>query len=184
MSLHRNPRDWNSLRTIKPLALVILVALSPAAAAAELVIKVSPRASEQLAAFYEARGFPAPAVKLISGHCFIGVTVKNRTDKVVWLEPGRWRIVGADKSHKGIRPLDNDYWQRRWQEIGLSPAKQATFRWTQLPKSRDLQPQEPVGGNIAIPATTGPLALELRFATGQGRTGPEIRRRVGGLRCR
>jgi len=158
--------------------------VSPWAAAGELTMRVSPRAAPQIAAFYEARGFPAPAVKLISGHCFLGVTVKNNTDQVVWLEPGRWRIYGQDLPGTGIPPLDRDYWQKRWQEIGLSPAKQATFRWTQLPESRDLRPQEPVGGNISIPATSGQFALELLFATGQDRSGPEIRRRFEGLRCR
>lgn len=172
------------MRRIRLLGLATFVALSPLAVASTLMVKVSPRASEQIAAFYEARGFPPPAVRLVSGHCFIGVTVKNRTGNVVWLEPGRWRFVMTEKDGNDFRPLDSEYWQRRWQEIGLSPAKQATFRWTQLPKSRDLQPQEPVGGNIAIPATTGSFALELRFATGPDRSGPEIRRRFDGLRCR
>jgi len=158
--------------------------VSPWVVAGELTIRVSPRAVPQIAAFYEARGFPEPAVKLISGHCFIGVTVKNDTDTVVWLEPGRWRAVPAEKPGTGVAPLDRDYWQQQWLKIGLPPAKQATFRWTQLPESRDLRPQEPVGGNISIPATTRPFALELRFATGQDRAGPEIRRRFDGLHCR
>lgn len=177
-------RSWKTLRTSRRLFIAAMALVSPWVAAGELTIRVSPRAAPQIAAFYEARGFQAPAVKLISGHCFIGVTVKNNTDQVVWLEPRYWRIVAADQPGSGIRPLDRDYWQQRWQQIGLPPSKQATFGWTQLPESRDLQPLEPVGGNIAIPATTRPFALELRFATGQDRAGPEIQRRFDGLRCR
>jgi len=177
-------RNWKTLRISRWIVIATMALVSPWVVAGELAIRVSPRAAPQIAAFYEARGFPVPAVKLISGHCFIGVTLKNDTDKVVWLEPGRWRIIETDNPATESQPLDRHYWQQRWREIGLAASKQATFRWTQLPESRDLQPQEPVGGNIAIPATARPFALELRFATGRERSGPEIRRRFDGLRCR
>lgn len=148
-----------------------------------LEIRVQVRTAEQIAAFYEARGFSVAALKRISQHCFIGVAVFNHTNDVVWLETDRWRVVPTATPGETLVPLQAGYWREIWQEIGLAKAKQATFRWTQLPEVRDLQPQEPVGGNIAIPGRSGTLSLDLVLVTGQDREGREIRRRFSGLRC-
>ncbi len=39
----------------------------------------------------------------------------------------------------------------------LPQANRSTFGWTQLPAVRDLQPDEPVGGNLVFPGTTGSI---------------------------
>jgi hypothetical protein len=188
-------RAWNSLRrTSRNLSvlLTVLGALLSAMAAPAihgsdtdqgLLIKVAPRTPAQIAAFYEARGFPQTALAKLSAYCFIGVSVRNNTGTVVWLQPGRWRFHAKNTKNAIVAPISSNHWRQLWREIGLPGGKQATFRWTQLPDERDLRPQEPVGGNIAMQTTAGIYDLEMVFSTGTHGDGPEIRRRFAGLRC-
>jgi hypothetical protein len=107
--------------------------------------------------------------------------MRHQRRDVVWLEPSRWRFV--DAGGRGIRHLDRAYWARRWETLAVPAASRATFGWTQLPESRDLLPGEPVGGNVVIEPPAGPFRLELRFATGADKRGPELRAVVEGLSC-
>lgn len=134
-----------------------------------------------MSAFYEARGFPPKATALLSGFCFVTVIIRNRSDKVVWLEPARWKIQ-TDQG-RIVSPLAPEDWGRQWDKVGLPAAQRATFQWTQLPKSRDLQPHEPVGGNLTLRRFPGKFKLKMVFATGEERDGKPIRAEIPGLSC-
>ena len=143
-----------------------------------LTVDVVIRTSEGVAAFYEARGFPPEALAVVRDACFIGVIAVNRTREVIWIEPGRWEFRDARGALPRLTPED---WNRRWDRVALEPAKRATFRWTQLPDARDLQPDEPVGGNVTLPAPRGPVTVTMKFrseTTGQDRT-----TEFGGILC-
>ena len=118
---------------------------------------------QQISAFYEARGFPPEALERIRQTCFITVHVDNKGNDVLWLETASWRIT---QSGKPARRLDQDYWNRIWDEIDLPQANRSTFGWTQLPDVRDLQPTEPVGGNIVLPRNGSPYSITANFHTG------------------
>lgn len=145
-------------------------------------LTVSVRTPEQVLAFYSARGFPDNAVRALAEKCLVTVGMRHQRKAVVWLEPSRWRFVAADGTE--IRRLDRAYWAQRWQALAVPPASRATFGWTQLPERRDLRSGEPVGGNVVIEPPAGTFRLELRFATGADRRGPELRAVVEGLSCR
>lgn len=210
MAHPRHLRAWSSLKTISlanrkltgVLALVMVSVLAgplPGMAQAitttttqevvinGLTITVRTRTATQIAGFYEARGFPDSALELLARHCFMTVTIQNLSKQVVWLEPGRWRVEQGAESRV---LLGAEYWRQQWRKNGLSPAKQATFRWTQLPKKRDLQPNEPVGGNITLlrmsgrkPGKSSQFSINAVFATGQDRLGGDIHARFQGLSC-
>ncbi len=145
-----------------------------------LSIRLSPRTPQQVAAFYEARGFPPRAVHVLKQSCFVTVRIHNRSNTVVWLEPDNWRfLVRKDE----IRRLDRPHWTGQWQRLGVSQANRSTFGWTLLPESRDLQPDEPVGGNITLPRTDRPFAVEARFATGADKQGKTLTVRFDDVRC-
>jgi hypothetical protein len=139
------------------------------------------RTPDQMTAFYAGRGFPAAMLEPISHVCFLTVSLRHVRQDVVWLEPSRWRILDADGNN--VQRLDRDFWNRVWETMQAPPASRATFGWTQLPESRDLQPGEPVGGNITIAPPNGVFNLELHFATGPDKKGPEIIGRIEGLVC-
>lgn len=150
---------------------------------AGVVIRVRTRTPEQIAAFYEARGFSSAARQVLANHCFIGVSIQNRSGRVVWLEPGKWKIDAKASGNRLVSPLSEEYWRHQWDRVLLSPAQRATFKWTQLPRARDLQPQEPVGGNLTLQRISGKFSLEMTFDTGNNRKGEILRTQFTDLRC-
>jgi hypothetical protein len=148
---------------------------------AQVEFSVSVRTPEQQTAFYAARGFPAAAIQKITATCFLTAGVYNRSSQVVWLELSEWQL--ADTAGKAVERISRAQWDQSWRELDVPLASRATFGWTQLPESRDLQPGEPVGGNIAVRAPQGPFTLRARFLTGADKSGSPIEFEVRGLRC-
>lgn len=124
-------------------------------------VSISARTSEQIEAFYSARGFPAAALKTLREACFFTVGIRNGSDDVVWLELERFSI--KDGSGKSVARITRPQWTKRLQALKVPLASQSTFGWTQLPERRDLQPDEPVGGNFAIPRQSGAVHLTANF---------------------
>jgi hypothetical protein len=135
---------------------------------------------DQMAAFYEARGFPDNAIERLRRTCFVMAHIENRGDEVLWLELKNWHFLTRQGE---VRRLDRNYWERAWEEIGLPQANRSTFGWTQLPGKRDLQPGEPVGGNVILPATAEPFTLQADFLTGKNKRAGMISVRFENLRC-
>lgn len=146
----------------------------------DLLVVVIPRTPEQMAAFYEARGFPAAAIALIRETCFVTVHIENKSDGILWLDLDQWRFTADGKP---LARIDLRDWETRWDSIDLRQASRSTFGWTQLPVLRDLQPDEPVGGNLVFPGDTQTLTIEARFPAGTDRKGKAISIGFGKLRC-
>lgn len=131
----------------------------------QLRLRLIARTPQQMAAFYEGRGFPPLALKEITQTCFITVSLRNKSGNILWLEPATWEFT----SSKGkLSRLDRKHWQQRWQAIELAQAQRATFGWTLLPERRDLRPDEPVGGNIVLPRTSTPFDIAMKFRAVSG----------------
>lgn len=145
-----------------------------------LIIRAQPRTPEQIAAFYAARGFPPAAIEALTKTCFITVTIVNERQEVVWLELDNFRFV--DAKGRALPRIARKQWQARWETLALPAAKRATFGWTQLPERRDLQPGEPVGGNVTIQAPQGRFTLEARFRLGET-PGRVLQARIPDLVC-
>lgn len=144
-------------------------------------LRISSGRPESIAAFYEARGFPLPAIRALRETCFLNVVIRNQRTDIVWLELDRWRF--SDEAGRAVERLARAHWDAQWERLALPAANRATFGWTQLPEVRDLRPDEPVGGNVLVAAPTGRFRLEARFATGENKSGPEIVVRVADLIC-
>ena len=140
-----------------------------------------PRTPQQMAAFYEARGFPDAMIDLTRRYCFITVLLQNKTDDILWHELERWRFVTADGT--AIARRSRDWWQAQWEAMRAPLPSRSTFRWTLLPQRLDFRPGEREGGNITLVRTGEPFRLSARFATGTDRSGEEIVLRLEGLRC-
>jgi hypothetical protein len=183
MNPRRAQQPGTKLLPRAALASVVALACSTAAAVGEpapLQLKLSPRTPNQVAAFYEARGFPDAALERIRAACFVTVGLRNKTDKVVWLELARWRVTSATGT---VRRITREDWAGTWQEVGVAAAQQSTFGWTLLPEGRDLRPDEPVGGNLTLVRTGEPFTLEAIFKTGPNRRDGEIQLRYENLQC-
>ncbi len=143
---------------------------------------LSARTPEQTDAFYSARGLPTNAVQAIAQTCFLTVGLHNRSADVVWLDLAHWRFT--DASGREIARISLPEWTARWQKMSVPLAAQATFGWTQLPETRDMQPDEDVGGNVPLtPPPSGEFTLVARFPTGAEGKGKPIIISVPGLTC-
>ncbi|HEY5604644.1 MAG TPA: hypothetical protein VIM41_16190 [Gammaproteobacteria bacterium] len=141
---------------------------------------LSPRTPEQMAAFYEGREFPTQAVAATTQHCFITVGMRNVGKTKIWLDLNRWRIYNAQGP---IERTGRDQWKAIWQKLDVPLASQATFSWTLLPESRDLHPDEPVGGNITLQPTDTSFTIEAIFATGDDQHGKPLVIKIDNVRC-
>lgn len=158
-----------------------------AAAAADRVtvdgiaLSAQARTREQLEAFYSARGLPPDAVAAIAQHCFVTIGIRNRRRDVAWLIPARWQFL--DATGKPVARITRMQWQARWDELKVPSAARSAFNWTQLPEARDLQPDEPVGGNIALARSAAPFTLVAEFPIGARDAARVVRIRVPNLQC-
>ena len=146
-----------------------------------LVVSLSPRTPDQLYAFYSARGFPETALQHITRRCFLTIGIRNERSDVVWLELDNWRFI--DRHGRELARIKRTEWNARWDRIQLMPAQRAAFNWTQLPERRDLQPAEPVGGNVSLPPPASTFTLDAKFLTGADKHGPVVRLRIENLMC-
>ena len=146
----------------------------------ELLMVVIPRTVEQMAAFYEARGFPQRAIDEVTATCFVTIHIDNKSRHVTWLETGNWRLTSQGKA---LRILGSEFWDATWEKIDLPQAFRSTFFWTQLPPVVDLHPDEPVGGNIVLLGKTGRFDIEANFKTGADKQGEPLQVRFTDIEC-
>lgn len=142
--------------------------------------RLLPRTAEQMAAFYEGRGFPESARNNIKNTCFFTAGFRNKSDKVIWLELANWHFYTTTGE---VKRLDRSYWNTQWDKIQLPQSSRSTFGWTLLPEERDLQPYESVGGNIVLPVLDEPITLKAYFVTGQNKRGTGINVEFRDIRC-
>jgi hypothetical protein len=146
----------------------------------DLLMVLMPHTPDQITAFYEARGFPKTALELISDTCFVTVHIENKSRRVIWLETANWSLSSNNRT---IRQRSEEDWDALWDEISLPLANRATFGWTQLPEQRDLQPDEPVGGNIVLDGDIRKFNLEAHFLTGAHKRGGMLKIRFQDIDC-
>ena len=146
----------------------------------DLLVVLRQRTPEQMAAFYEARGFPGAAIERIKASCFVTVHMDNRGHDVIWLDTALWIFTSKGKP---LERLDRSYWDSQWDSIKLRQASRSTFGWTQLPALRDLQPDEPVGGNLVFPGNTEHFDMTLNLPTGADRQGKPITLEFRDVEC-
>jgi len=146
---------------------------------------VSPRTPEQIGAFYAARGLPPAALQELAKVCFLTVGLHNKRKEILWLEPAQWRFVDAQGKAPGneVTRIARPEWAARWKALQVPLAAQSTFGWTQLPESRDLYPDESVGGNLTLVPPPGSFSLVARFRTGADGKGKVIELTLPNLSC-
>jgi len=189
----RVPLSRDSLRSLATFLLGLLFLSSTACAEQQpaaddrreiehklITFRLIMRKPENIAAFYEARGFSSMALEKLQQPCFLSAIIRNHSDKVVWLELDNWRFTSEGRE---VTRYGRSYWDQQWQQLNVPMAHRSTFGWTQLPEQRNLQPHEPVGGSMALQRTDKPLTLEAHFNTGSDKQGETFVIRLEGLRC-
>lgn len=143
-------------------------------------LRLMPRSPEQMAGFFEARGFPIAMANNLSNYCFFTVVIKNKSNDVLWLDLSEWKFLsGQQRLHRFPR----SHWLTLWKKMDVPQASQATFRWTLLPEELDFRPDEGEGGNIILEKTDKPFLLQARFAQGKNKNAGMVTATINHLRC-
>lgn len=144
----------------------------------QLLLHLRPRSLEQMAGFFEARGFPARMIERLSGYCFFTVVIKNKMNDVLWLDLGGWQFFTHQHS---LSRMPRSVWPPLWKSENIPLASQATFRWTLLPETLNFYAHESEGGNIILQKTSERFSLRARFGKGEGREA--IMASIDNLQC-
>ncbi|MBE9516852.1 MAG: hypothetical protein IME93_07715 [Proteobacteria bacterium] len=151
----------------------------------ELVLQMASRSTEQMQAFYEARGFPSALLKEIGSVCYFTFGVDNKTNTTLWLDLSYWQV--RDQHGNVVPHRSRAQWQQRWKQLGLPLANRNTFGWTVMPEARDLYPNEHIGSNLTLLRTRksmGPMTLVARFPLGKDKKGGSVEIKLEKLQCR
>ncbi len=138
------------------------------------------RTPEQMAAFYEARGFPKTAIRELSQMCFITVGLTNKSRDVIWMKLANWKFISKQGP---LKRFHRNELKARWRQIGLAQQYQSTFRWTLIPEVLDYRPDEREGGNIVLQRTGEPFSLQAQFVVGAEQQGETIAVQIDDVRC-
>lgn len=145
---------------------------------AQLRLQLVPWSTEQMAAFFEARGFPTAMIKKLSAYCFFTATIKNKRNDILQLDLTDWRFVSRDGD---LRRIPRSQWPPLWKAMNIPLASQSTFRWMLLPETLRFYAQEKEGGNIVLKKITVSFSLRARF--GLGENTEQVIATVDNLQC-
>lgn len=178
------PRNTLSKITAVLLSLFLVTSGSadtvPQYDSAELTVGLMPRTPQQIAAFYEARGFSKPMIEKLKQQCLITVWIHNKSSNVIWLDLSRWQF---SNSTGAVTRQDRHYWKALWNEMQIPLAHQSTFRWTLLPETLDFQPGEREGGNIVLPRSDQLMQIHASFPTRADKSGIPISVVFNNIEC-
>ncbi|MBU1192776.1 MAG: hypothetical protein KKE76_13805 [Gammaproteobacteria bacterium] len=146
----------------------------------QLDVQLAPRTPQQMAAFYEARGFGRDMIDSLNEHCFITVAIHNKSADVIWLDLNQWHFKNAAGE---VLRQDRVYWRERWNRMQIPLAHQSTFRWTLLPEQLDFRPGEYEGGNITLPRLGKPMTITAQFYPDEQRNGTPITVKFDNVQC-
>ncbi len=126
----------------------------------QIRLRIFPRTTEQMSAFFEARGFPKRMLAELEPYCFFTVVIENKSKNIIWLELKKWSFSSAQKR---VRRIPRSQWLPLWDKMNIPLAAQSTFRWTLLPERLDFQPDENEGGNVILEKSKRPFSLVAQF---------------------
>ena len=128
-----------------------------------LRVRMTVRTAQQIAAFYEGRGFRKDMINASREACFITVGVGNKSTDILWLDLTQWSFQTEDGE---LQRIHRDVWKQRWQDMQIPLNMQSIFRWTLLPEYLDTRPGEHEAGNITLPRSNKPIRLRAVFQRG------------------
>jgi hypothetical protein len=126
----------------------------------DLKVRIIARSQDQMAAFYEARGFPRKAVKQLKQFCFFTIGITNKSHNIIHHDLEKWSFTSTDSALKRVH---RNTLKTYWLNAGLEKRLISTFRWTLLPENLDFRPQESEGGNIVVTRSQQPFNIHAVF---------------------
>ena len=75
----------------------------------QIKVRLTPQYPQQIAAFYEGRGFSKQMINRLKQQCFLTTGVLNKSKDIIWHDITKW--VFTDKSGV-IIPFNKQYWKK------------------------------------------------------------------------
>jgi len=147
----------------------------------EISVRVTPRSPQQMAAFYEGRGFSKKMINALIQPCFFTVGIHNKTSDILWHDLSTWKFTNNNGE---IKNLNRSYWTNKWEKMKIPLAHQSTFRWTLLPEKLDFRSNEHEGGNIILPYSINKFTLKAAFKTKKDKSGKLITIKIENIQCK
>ena len=146
----------------------------------DVLLRFISLSSQQIGSFYEGREFDKAAVTKLMSSCYVTVIITNKTNDILWLDLDAWTF---NQNGQSFKRQTRAYWDRQWDEIGLTQAHRSTFGWTLMPDVRNLYTNESVGGRIPVPMQSKTFSVTLNFPTGANKQGKEKSIKVDDMSC-
>lgn len=147
---------------------------------ADLDVRLIARSQDQMAAFYEARGFPRNAVNQLNQFCFFTVGITNKSNGIIHHNLDKWSFSSNDISLKRVQ---RNTLKTYWLNSGLEKRLVSTFRWTLLPETLDFRPQESEGGNIVISRSQQSFNIHAVFNKNDNNKSKIIKININNILC-
>ncbi len=154
-------------------ALLCALALLPAPAAANsqspwhgaregVALKATALQREQVAAFYQARGFAPAAIADYAAACVFSLELHNGGR-----QPLRLRLADlrAQSPSGTVRFRQPQAWQAEWDRLGVAEPARIAFRWAQFQAGQEFAPGDWIMGMAALERRIdAPFRLVLQFS--------------------
>ena len=147
---------------------------------ADINIRIIARTQDQMAAFYEARGFPRESIKKLKDFCFFTVGISNKSQNIIHHNLNSWSFTSRDVH---LKRFHRNTLKSFWLKAGLEKPLVATFRWTLLPEQLDFRPQESEGGNIVLSRSQHPFDIHVIFNKEKNNSLKRINIKLNKIQC-
>lgn len=100
-------------------------------------VRLTQISPDQARAFYQARGFSAPATERYAAECVFMTVVRNTGDTPIRHRLSDWRYLYAGQT-RALRSKTE--WERLWQKQGVAEPARIAFNWAQFPATQTFAP--------------------------------------------
>ncbi len=120
----------------------------------EVALGVNPLTVSARKAFYEARGFMAPAIRPYAEACGFSFGMQNATDRTIRASLSDWHAIGADGAR--ITFTLPETWDAQWEKAGIPSTARIAFKWAQFQTNNVFEPGDWIMGMATLGSAPKP----------------------------
>ena len=132
-----------------------------------VTLTANPLGGTSRSAFYEARGFPAKAIRPYSQACAFSFGMQNSGTATLTTRLADWHAIGRDGRRVALRLPES--WDAGFENDGVPPAARIAFRWAQFQAENTFEPGDWIMGMATLEQPLpGTFRLVARYRDDRG----------------
>lgn len=132
-----------------------------------VTLTANPLGGISRSAFYEARGFPAEAIRPYAQACAFSFGMQNNGTATLTTRLADWQAIGRDGRRVALRLPDS--WDAGFEKAGVPPAARIAFRWAQFQAENTFEPGDWIMGMATLEQPLpGTFRLVARYRNDRG----------------